>query len=231
MHQETKLKTKIISYWKKKSHKDRKEFILNGILLVAVVVIAFGSVPFLKIINKTDYPIVVVSSGSMGPTIMEGDILLIKWKDPAEIGVGSHENMSGGDIILYETHGLWDPLDEIDQPVVHRVVNKTFDAETGMWYFVTQGDNPSTNRVPDPPSSRDTIPVPEDHIYGVVVGRIPKVGMLKIWMVKVPGFSTILILGIAILLISSILSDNKNLKEEKKKDSLPDGKNLPDSDE
>lgn len=178
-----------------------------------MVFFAFGSIPLLKVFFKTDYPLVVVSSGSMEPTIYKGDILIIKYKDPAEIVAGSHDDRTG-DVVLYETNNLWP--NPTDQPVVHRVVNAYYDNETNQYMFVTQGDNPVTNTRTDPPGSSLEIPVPEDHLYGVVVGRIPKVGYIKIWMANLPGLSIILIGGLGILLVISIISDIVNPEEKKK---------------
>ena len=72
-----------------------------------------------------------------------------------------------GDIIVFDAQGLWSgaPL----EPIVHRVIGKYNISDT--WYFLTKGDaNPSA----------DPQPVPESRIIGVVVGRIPYIGWVKI---------------------------------------------------
>lgn len=187
-----------------------------------MVFFAFGSVPILKLLLHTDYPLVVVSSESMVPTINKGDILIIKWKDPAEIVAGSHTEKTG-DVLLYDTNGLWDR--PADYPVVHRVVGKEYDNVTGEYTFITQGD---ANSYTDPPSYPDReIPIPEGNVIGVVSGRIPKLGWIKIGMEGLPGFSMLFLIGLGVLLIVSIISEIINPKKEESEQNDP--KNQPQS--
>ena len=216
------------SFWQKKTKKEKREFIVNGVLLVFVVFFAFGTVPLMKATLHTDYPLVVVSSGSMEPNIYRGDILIVKWKDPADIEAGSHTEWTG-DVILYETVGLWSM--PVDQPVVHRVVDKYYNDTEGKYYFITHGD---ANSRTDPPGSSVEIPVPEDHVYGVVVGRIPKLGYIKIWMAENGAFSILIVVGLGILLVISIITDvmesNKKKAEEKELESKDESKILTEND-
>ncbi|MHA1293379.1 MAG: hypothetical protein ACTSQJ_12010, partial [Promethearchaeota archaeon] len=114
--------------------------------------------------------------------------------------------------------GVWhrDPGD----PVVHRVVNKSYNKEDNKWYFWTKGDN--NEKI-------DEAPVPDDKILGVVRGRIQYIGYIKIWLTD-SGLFIPLIVIISTLLIISIIydiikeeeeeNDDKRKKKEKKVKSI-----------
>ncbi len=153
----------------------------------------------------------------MEPTIYRGDVLFVKNVPPEEIIAGNHTTRTG-DIIIYETQGLW--LIPISEPVVHRVIAKTFSA--GVWYFTTQGDN---NPAPD------AYPVPEDKVYGKVVGTIPKIGYVKLFLDD-SGLAIPLLVFLAVLLVISIIWDyihpEKKDKDEQVTDApKPDGRAEP----
>ena len=112
-------------FWQDLSSKQKKEAVISVVLIVVVLGGTFGALALVKVFLHTDYPFVVVTSGSMEPTIYRGDILILEGKDPADIATGTHEDHLG-DIILYDSHGIW-PLDwVIDDPIVHRVVGKIY---------------------------------------------------------------------------------------------------------
>lgn len=195
-------------FWQNVSSKQKKEAVISVVLIVVVLGGTFGALALTKVVLHTDYPFVVVTSGSMEPTIYRGDILILEGKDPADIAAGTHEYLLG-DIILYDTHGIWGI--PIDDPVVHRVVGKSYDELTDTYYFITQGD---ANSHADPP-------VPETHVLGVVRHIIPKVGMIKIWLSTIPGLAGILIGGLGILLVFSIIHDIRHpVEDEEKTDSV-----------
>jgi len=207
-------------FWQELTSKQKKEAVISVVLIVVVLGGTFGGLALTKVFLHTDYPFVVVTSGSMEPTIYRGDILILEGKDPADIALGTHEDRLG-DIILYDSHGIW--INPIDEPIVHRVVGRTYDNLTATYYFVTQGD---ANGDTDPPGSPTyEILVPETHILGVVKHIIPKVGMIKIWLSEIPGLSAILIAGLGILLVISIIQDirhpNEDDEKKSKKDSSP----------
>jgi signal peptidase I len=146
----------------------------------------------------------------MEPTIYRGDVLFVKNVPPGEIATGDHLARTG-DIIIYETSGLW--LFPISEPVVHRVVNKTY--TSGKWYFTTQGDNVYTN--PNP----DSYPVPEDKVYGKVVAIIPKIGNVKLFLDDT-GLAIPLLGFLAILLVISIAWDYTHPEKKEMKQDIPD---------
>jgi signal peptidase I len=146
----------------------------------------------------------------MEPTIYRGDVLFVKNVPSEEIAAGDHLARTG-DVIVYETQGLW--LVPISEPVVHRVVNETY--TSGKWYFTTQGDNVLTNTNPDP------YPVPEDKVYGKVVGIIPKIGHVKLFLDDT-GLAIPLLGFLAILLVISIVWDYTHPEKKEKKEQVPD---------
>ncbi|MFX0019331.1 MAG: signal peptidase I [Promethearchaeota archaeon] len=195
--------------------KKEKKTISKKKVIIAVVMIFvafFGSFLIyfiLQVALNTETPIVVVVSGSMKPTLNEGDLLFVRGINPAEIKNGTAEDKDG-DIIVFDAHGVW--LSPPDEPVVHRVVNKTYSA--GHWYFQTKGDNDVTN----PHVDGYPFPywVPDYKIYGVVRGRIPWIGWIKIVLAD-SGLLIPLLIIISVVLIISIIRDALKEDDEKEK--------------
>ena len=166
----------------KSSSKAKKEKKSNKKVIIAVIIISFaffGSFIIyyiLQVTLNTPNPMVVVISGSMEPNVHKGDLLFLRGvDDPSIIKNGTIENQDG-DIIVYDARGLWSSAPE--EPIVHRVVDKWYN-DSG-WFFLTKGD---ANNCVDPPSPcEEEIPVPADHIIGVVIGGIPYIGWIKIWL-------------------------------------------------
>lgn len=179
--------------------REEKESSLKKKILVTVILIALAfSGAFLiyfamQIGLNTKTPMVVVVSGSMEPNLYRGDLLFLRGKDGADIRNGTVEGREG-DIIVFNAQGIWShpPPD----PIVHRVIDKWYVDGDG-WYFRTKGD---ANSQPD---NGD---VPESHILGVVVGRIPFIGWVKIALTE-SGLLIPLLVIVSILLVASILWD------------------------
>ena len=112
-------------FWQNLPEKQRKETINTILLLTIVVGGTFGALGLTKVILKTNYPVVVVISGSMLPDIERGDVLIVKGMDPEDIEVGDHD-IRNGSIIIYETEGIW--RRPIPEPIVHRVVGREYNA-------------------------------------------------------------------------------------------------------
>jgi len=165
-------------------------------IIIAVVMISvafFGSffVYFiLQISFNTESPIVVVVSGSMEPQIHKGDLLFVMGIDAEDIKNGTAEDKDG-DIIVFNAQWFSAPI----EPIVHRVINKYLVGD--KWYFETQGD---ANLIPD------QAPTSEDNIIGVVVGGIPYIGWVKIFLTD-SGLLIPLLIVISALLIISIVRD------------------------
>ena len=95
----------------------------------------------------------IVTSGSMEPTIRVGDALLI-----SPLSTGS--SITAGDIITYRNH-------QTEGMTTHRV--KAVKEIQGMTYYQTQGD---ANSTPDPDLTA------AQSVYGKTVITLPKVGYL-----------------------------------------------------
>ena len=199
----------------KKKSKEKRSTSKKKILIAVILVIFAFSGSFLiyfilQITLNTNTPMVVVISGSMEPTILKGDLLFVEGKDPAQIKNGTIEGKEG-DVIVFNAWNLPGWIHPPRDPVVHRVVDKWYD---GGWYFLTKGDaNPIV----------DDGPVPENRVIGVVVGRIPYIGWVKIILTDTGLLIPILVI-VSTLLIVSILwdifkkdDDNKDKKNGDKK--------------
>jgi len=203
----------------KNATKKEKKPVSRKKIIIAVVMISvafFGSflVYFvLQISFNTETPIVVVVSGSMEPQIHEGDLLFVMGREPEDIKSGTIVDKDG-DIIVFDARGLW--FGAPQEPIVHRVINKYQIGDT--WYFDTKGD---ANSIPDAAS------VPEDRVIGVVVGGIPYIGWVKIFLTD-SGLLIPLLIIISALLIISIVRDiykgDDDEQDEKNKDELENTK-------
>ena len=177
----------------------RKESSPKRKIFTAIVLIVFafsGSFLIYFIMQtslNTDTPMVVVVSGSMEPNLLKGDLLFLKGKDPATIKNGTIESKEG-DVIVFDARNLPGWFSAPNEPIVHRVIDKRYDGE---WLFLTKGDaNPRP----------DASWVPESRIIGVVVGRIPYIGWVKILLTD-SGLLVPLLVIVSALLIISIIWD------------------------
>jgi len=192
----------------KNNHKTSDKKIPKKKIIISIALIAFAFIGsyliyfVLQITLNTEKPVVVVISGSMEPTLYKGDLLFVRGENPANIKNGTIEDKQG-DIVVYDARDLWPGAPQ--DPIVHRIVDKYLD--NGIWYFRTKGD---ANAVPDP------VPVPQNRIYGVVCGRIPYIGWVKIILTDT-GLLIPVIVIISILLVISIAWDlvKKDESEEK----------------
>jgi len=160
------------------------------VLILILFVATYGSVEVLKIVLNTESPLMVVSSGSMIPTLNVGDIILVRGVDASTITVGT--------IIIFHS-----PYD-YQMPIVHRVMSISNDA--GTLYFQTKGDN---NPGPDGWS------VPAQNLMGIYVAKLPYVGLISLEL-RGPLGATLIILLVA-LIIAIEYSESKH--ESKSKES------------
>ncbi|MBD3196951.1 MAG: signal peptidase I [Candidatus Lokiarchaeota archaeon] len=175
---------------KKDEPRSKKKIIIAIVLISSAILTPFLVYWLLQVTLNTSTPMVVVVSESMEPNLLVGDLLFLNGKNPTDIQNGTVENQQG-DIIVFDSNGVW-PVPQ-NEPIVHRVVNKT--NIDGVWYFKTKGDN---NAVVDPGW------VPESNIIGVVCGRIPFIGWLKIVLTESNLLIPLIVLIIGLLIISLI---------------------------
>ncbi|EEA07126.1 uncharacterized protein CMU_035120 [Cryptosporidium muris RN66] len=137
----------------------------------------------LMVITNSQSPVVVVLSGSMEPGFYRGDILFLYNRKSIEIG----------DIVVFS-------LDGRDIPIVHRVISYHQGSSSDDFSILTKGDN---NNVDDRGLyNNNQLWLKKEHILGVAVGLLPKVGMITIWLNDYPWFKYALvgIMGISVLL-------------------------------
>jgi len=178
-----------IKHEKKPSSK--RKIIVTVILLGVAFSGAFLIYFIMQVALNTDTPMVVVVSGSMEPNLLEGDLLFLKGTDPENIKSGTIAGKEG-DIIVFNAYNLW--VHAPAEPIVHRVIDKKYD---NGWFFLTKGD---ANSIPDADW------VPETRIFGVVVGRIPYVGWVKIILTD-SGLLIPLLVIVSVLLVISVIWD------------------------
>jgi signal peptidase len=192
---------------KEKKPVPRKKIIIAVVMISIAFLGSFLVYFILQISFNTETPIVVVVSGSMEPQIHEGDMLFVMGIEPENIKSGTIEDKTG-DIIVFNAQWSFAPLD----PIVHRVIHKELRNDT--WYFETKGD---ANSIPDRGE------VSEDDIIGVVVGGIPYIGWVKIFLTE-SGLLIPLLVIISALLIISIVRDiykgDDDDQDEKDRDEL-----------
>jgi len=207
-------------FWQEMPDKQKKETISTIIIITVVIGGTFGVMGLTKVALQTDYPLVVVISESMLPGIEVGDLLVVKGMDPEDIIVGDHDAQNGS-IIIYETEGIW--LEPIPDPVVHRVVNRTYNVSEGRYYFITHGDDNS---------HPDSVPIPEENVLGVVIYQIPKIGLVKMFLDE-SGLTWVLIAILSVLLVVSIIQDIRNPEDEEEDEKIKskskDNGKIPDS--
>jgi signal peptidase I len=180
----------------KKSSSNSTKDIIKLALVVAIIV---GGILTANVVLQTalgtSIPIVVVTSSSMEPTLHVGDVCVIQRISPDQYVVGNHDNRTG-DIIVFDAHNIYPSLTE---PVIHRIVNRTYDNVTGHYFFMTQGDNRLTNQYPDGwpanPWTEDT------KIYGKVILTIPWIGNIFLFIRGGGVWLIVLVLAVVIVLI------------------------------
>merc|ERR1711976_225206 len=123
----------------------------------------------LFVLSGTESPIVVVLSGSMEPAFYRGDLLFL-YHD-------RREPVEAGEIVVFKIEGR-------DIPIVHRVIKRHENTETGQVKILTKGDN---NQVDDRALyNRGQLWIEPKDIVGRAKGMAPYVGMVTIIMNDYP---------------------------------------------
>lgn len=161
----------------------KSDLVVTLVLMGLVVVAVFVFREILIITLNTDYPLHTPISTSMQPTLNVGDYLIVQGvDDDSEINADKEI----GDIIVFRK-----PTDP-DEFIVHRVIEKTWNEEEGIYYFKTKGDN---NRSSDPWS------ITKDDIIGKVVWKIPLLGYIKIFLGTQIGMVMVVILFLILIVL------------------------------
>jgi signal peptidase I len=186
----------------------KKKNIIKTIIIIGIIVGGFiGFYFIICLLWNTDTPLTVVDGTSMIPTLSEGDLIFVqKPRNLADIENGSH-SLKTGDILIFYSSNL-------EFLVIHRVIDKNF--VNGTWYFNTQGDNDGT------PDNIDIYGfggnyLPEDYVKGIMIGRIPWIGNIGLFL-RNSGIGIFLIIIILAYLIISMIFESKSEQSTKKED-------------
>lgn len=138
----------------------------------------------------------IVLSGSMEPTIMTGDMVLVKETDT--------QNLQKGDVIAYKSG---------EAVITHRIMEVK--QEDGKTQYITQGDAND---------SEDTLPVEASAVEGRYVGRIPGFGNVAMFMQTTTGMILFVVCPLILFILYDIIrrrvagakenSRTKELEEE-----------------
>jgi len=128
-------------------------------------------------------PLMAVSSGSMRPSLSEGDLLLVGRVSAGEIQVG--------DIIAFNVPYPYQ--DTIQSPVIHRVIGKV--SGGGEIKFKTKGDANT---------SEDPWEVPAENVIGKYLAKIPLLGFLLLALKSPFGIAFASILLASSLVLAKI---------------------------
>jgi len=136
-----------------------KSIILLGISIASVFIFWFG----LKAALGTEYPLLAVSTPSMEPTLLVGDLIMVQGINFSQVNAASAPN---GDIIVFRGEVIGKPGDLI----VHRAVR--WENIGGTAYIRTKGDANS---------GEDGGRVTPADLIGKVVGRVPWLGYVSLF--------------------------------------------------
>ena len=167
----------------------QNEYVKSIIFLVIILgsIIAFWFA--LKAGLNTDFPLLAVASESMVPTLNVGDLIIVQGGLKA-VDINATYNV--GDVIVF-----YSPRNP-SELIVHRAVDKQ---ETGgIWYITTKGDNN-----PGIDNWNNGLGVPESDIIGKVIGTIPLVGHIPLFVHTSTGMAIIAILIIILVLLEFII--------------------------
>ena len=150
-----------------------REIIKYGAAFAILLLVFFGGSYILKGFLGTEYPMMVVVSQSMVPTLGVGDYIVVaKIPDINTMPVGPPPI---GDIIVFIRPGT------SDEYIVHRAIQKI--EANGSISFVTKGDNNAIS---------DGTPVPSSNVMGFVVGHIPLIGYFSLFIKTARGFELVI---------------------------------------
>jgi signal peptidase len=154
---------------------------IKTVLLVALILETYIGVAY---ISNNFTPFMVVTSGSMEPTLKVGDLIYVKGVAPADIKVG--------DVITFKP-----PANYLQGTLItHRVIDVTYDSNEV--YYRTRGDNNPSD---------DPWTIKSSDIIGVQKAIVPGIGNYFLWMRTSAGIATIGVLLILYLFWPNIMEN------------------------
>jgi signal peptidase len=174
-----------------------KSAIFLAVILGCIGVFWIG----LRLYLRTDYPLLAVASGSMIPTLNVGDLIVVQ----GEQNVSSiNANYTTGDIVVFRKPGNPDEL------IVHRAVEEVTDG------LKTKGDG---NDHPD------FWIITDGDLVGKVVGVVPYLGHVPLFVHTTTGIMIILIVIVVLIVLEFVIpmAREKPKPEEPKEESTVSG--------
>lgn len=162
-----------------------KTIILAVIVVGSVVAFWFG----LRLALGTEYPFLTVASGSMRPTLNVGDLIVVQGiYNVSEVKTALKPE---GDVIVFHSPRMEGEL------IVHRAVDKA--QHDGLWFFETEGD--ANSGMTDVWTGSDTWNgmISEKLLVGRVIGKVPWLGYVPLYIRTPLGLAIIVILVIIII--------------------------------
>lgn len=156
-----------------------RELLKYASVFVALIVAFYGGSQLLKGVLGTKYPMMVVVSQSMVPTLGVGDFILVEAIPDLDQVMAAPP--PDGDILVFLRSGA------TDEYVVHRAIDKL--EHNGITWYVTKGDYNS---------NPDGAPLTGDRILGKVKARVPVLGYFSLFIKTMKGFGLVAVLmGVA----------------------------------
>merc|ERR1711990_470418 len=166
-------------------HMSAREAINQVLNFLSVVTSALMIWKSLICLTGSESPVVVVLSGSMEPAFYRGDLLILT----------NYRNVpiENGEIVVYK-------LTDRDIPIVHRVIKRHENSETGEIKYLTKGDN---NQVDDRGlySPGQKWITPKD-IIGRARAQAPYIGMVTIILNDNPKLKYALLAVLAVYMLA-----------------------------
>ena len=159
------------------------------ILIINIILIVRSHINPNEAPNVFGYKPFIVLSGSMEPTIMTGDIAIIKSCDRDELKVG--------DIIAFRNG---------TSVITHRIVE--ISEKDGEKVFITKGDNNNTE---------DRYPVSLSRVEGIYVSRIPKLGNFAMLLQTTAGAIIFISIPFILFIATDIAQRRKESKIQSEK--------------
>ena len=177
----------------------KNEYVKSAIFLVVILGCIGAFWIGLRLYLRTDYPLLAVASGSMEPTLNRGDLIVVQ----GGLNVDTvNANYTTGDIVVFHKPG--DP----DELIVHRAVDKVTDG------LRTKGDNNN---------SADYWTVTDNDLVGKVVGVVPLIGHIPLFVHTTMGITIILIVILLLILLEFVfpIARGKPKTSEPKEEPAP----------
>jgi signal peptidase len=177
-----------------------KTIVLAAIIIGGVMAFWFG----LRLGLGTEYPLLTVASGSMVPTLNIGDLIVVQ--GVSDVSALYAAPKPDGTIIVFRSPRLDGEL------IVHRAVYK--ELHDGLWYIRTQGD---ANSGEDRWFGTDTWDgmISQTRLIGKVVGKVPWIGYIPLYIRTPEGIILIIILILLIVIAEYIPVLSKKRPEQR----------------